>query len=107
MAERKYFGDPLTDDPDDAPELLEAFFEDAEIRIGEKVIRPALEDRIDGAAAKPSRGRPRRDAPKEQTSIRLDPDLLARLRETGPGWQSRANALLRHALGMDGKATPT
>jgi hypothetical protein len=31
----KYFGKPLTDDPDDAPELLDDFFRYAELRHGE------------------------------------------------------------------------
>jgi uncharacterized protein (DUF4415 family) len=32
---------------------------------------------------------------KEAISIRLDQDLVARLRATGPGWQSRVNEALR------------
>lgn len=40
MDERKHFGANLSDNPDDAPELLPSFFEDAEIREGETVIRP-------------------------------------------------------------------
>lgn len=32
---------------------------------------------------------------KEAVSIRLDIDLVARLRATGAGWQSRANDALR------------
>jgi len=28
-------------------------------------------------------------------SLRLDPDVLAHFRGTGPGWQSRINAALR------------
>jgi hypothetical protein len=35
----KYFGKPLTDDPDDAPELLEAFFRDGELRDGARLLR--------------------------------------------------------------------
>ena len=41
------------------------------------------------------------DATKEQISARLDPDVVAKLREAGPGWQSRINALLRQALGLE------
>ena len=37
---------------------------------------------------------------KEQISVRLDPDVIAKLREAGPGWQSRLNGLLRVALGL-------
>ena len=87
MDERKHFGANLSGDPDDAPELLEAFFEDAEIRVGDKIIRPG-------------RGRPRLDAPKEQINIRLDADVLALLRQEGPGWQTRINDMLRVSLGL-------
>ncbi len=38
---------------------------------------------------------------KVPVSIRLDADLLAALRATGRGWQSRANAMLRAAMGFD------
>ena len=38
----------------------------------------------------------------EVVLIRLDPDVLERLKAEGPGWQqTRANAILRKALGMD------
>ena len=33
--------------------------------------------------------------------IRLDPDLAARLRATGKGWQMRANQILRTAMGLE------
>lgn len=47
-------------------------------------------------------GRPRSDAAKEQINIRLDPDVLALLRQAGPGWQTRINGFLRTALGLPG-----
>jgi uncharacterized protein (DUF4415 family) len=87
MDERQHFGANFSDDPDDAPELLPAFFEDAEIREGETIVRPG-------------RGRPRLDAPKEQINIRLDADVLALLRGNGPGWQTRINEILRVSLGL-------
>ena len=31
-------------------------------------------------------------------SLRVDADVLAALRATGPGWQTRINALLREAV---------
>jgi len=43
------------------------------------------------------RGRPKSSAAKEQISVRPDPDVLAKLREAGPGWQSQINALPRQA----------
>ncbi|MEA2884815.1 MAG: hypothetical protein QOH32_4071 [Bradyrhizobium sp.] len=38
-AATKYFRNPVTDDPDDAPELLEDFFRCGELRPGDKVVR--------------------------------------------------------------------
>ncbi|MGQ0564182.1 MAG: BrnA antitoxin family protein [Gemmobacter sp.] len=38
---------------------------------------------------------------KQRVTLHLDPDVLARLREGGKGWQTRANAALRGALGLD------
>jgi uncharacterized protein (DUF4415 family) len=37
---------------------------------------------------------------KRLVSLRLDPDVLEKLRAGGPGWQSRANAALRKAVGL-------
>jgi hypothetical protein len=38
----KHFGKPLTDDPDDAPELLSDFFRHGELRHGDRLpSRPA------------------------------------------------------------------
>ena len=34
---------------------------------------------------------------KQQVTLRLDPDVLAKFRATGPGWQTRANEALRAA----------
>jgi uncharacterized protein (DUF4415 family) len=67
-------------DPDEAPHLDRDWFERAEIREGGKLVRP---------------GRPKSDAAKESISLRLDPDVLAFFRATGPGWQTRINDALR------------
>ena len=77
----KYFGEPLTDDPDDAPELLNDFFRRGELRHGGKVIR---------------RGRPPLSGkPKTAITLRLDEDVVEAYRETGDGWQTRINAVLK------------
>jgi uncharacterized protein (DUF4415 family) len=47
------------------------------------------------------RGRPLLARPKEQVTIRLDADVLARLKRGGAGWQTRANAILRKAVGLE------
>jgi uncharacterized protein (DUF4415 family) len=75
-------------DPDDAPELTDEFFDKAETYHGDTFVPRG-------------RGRPRSESRKELISIRLDPEVLERLRSSGPGWQSRVNGLLRQALGLD------
>ena len=37
---------------------------------------------------------------KTRVTLYLDPDILARLKANGKGWQTRANAELRRALGL-------
>jgi uncharacterized protein (DUF4415 family) len=52
------------------------------------------------AKVRPSRGRPKATVTKVSTTIRLDPEILAAYRATGPGWQGRINDALRKALGL-------
>jgi uncharacterized protein (DUF4415 family) len=82
MPRKKKSGAAEWVDPDDAPPLTEEFFERAEIRHGDKVIR---------------RGRPPQPSPKQAVKLRLDADVLAAYRKTGRGWQTRINADLRKA----------
>jgi uncharacterized protein (DUF4415 family) len=79
----KYFGKALTDDPDDAPELLNDFFRHGEVRHGDKVIR--------------RRRPPLSGTPKTAITLRLDEDVVKAYRETGEGWHTRINADLRRA----------
>ena len=44
-----------------------------------------------------SRGRPPVEKPLQQISIRLDPDVIAKFKATGKGWQSRVNEVLKNA----------
>jgi uncharacterized protein (DUF4415 family) len=39
-------------------------------------------------------------ARKQRVTLYLDPDVLARLKADGKGWQTRANAQLRKGLGL-------
>lgn len=70
-------------DPDDAPALTKEWFDRAEIREGERLVRPAR-----------AVGRPKSAAPKEHINIRLSPRVLDYFKSTGPGWQSRIDAAL-------------
>jgi uncharacterized protein (DUF4415 family) len=71
-------------DPDDAPELTDEWFEKADFRIGDRIIR---------------RGRPPGSS-KDLVSLRLDKDVIDHFRSTGPGWQTRMNDALRKAAGL-------
>ncbi|WP_438751908.1 BrnA antitoxin family protein [Pararhizobium sp. O133] len=42
-----------------------------------------------------SRGRPVVEARKQQISLRLDPDVIAKFKATGKGWQARINDILK------------
>ena len=44
-----------------------------------------------------ARGRPVSERPKQQISLRLDPDVIDAFKATGKGWQGRINAILREA----------
>jgi len=48
-------------------------------------------------------GRPKSANPKGHVNLRLDADVLAHFRATGPGWQSRINAILRKAARLPSK----
>ncbi|KUR80437.1 BrnA antitoxin family protein [Novosphingobium sp. Fuku2-ISO-50] len=79
---------------DDNPEWTEADF--ARALHGEQI--PA---HIRSAFGKGKRGRPvgttKPDA-KKSITLRLDPDVIAAWRATGPGWQARMNDALRAAV---------
>lgn len=77
-------------DPDDAPTWSADVFERAEHRKGDEIVRPAS-----GTLTK--RGRPKLDNPKRQVTLRLDADIIDRFRNSGTGWQSRINEILRKA----------
>lgn len=78
---------------DDLTEWTEDQWDRAEIRVGDRVIRPAQ-----GTLTK--RGRPKLENPKRQVTIRLDDAVIEGFRAQGTGWQSRVNAELRKVLGL-------
>lgn len=43
-------------------------------------------------------GRPKKDSPKEQISILLDADVVAKLKKDGRGWSGRVNQILRDEI---------
>ncbi len=52
----------------------------------------------DMAQLRPLRGRPPLARPKAALTMRVDADVLDALKASGPGWQTRLNALLRDAV---------
>lgn len=65
---------------DEAPEWTDEQIAAADLHEGGKLIR---------------RGRPPSPHRKVPVKLRLDPEVVARLRASGPGWQTRVNATLR------------
>jgi uncharacterized protein (DUF4415 family) len=49
---------------------------------------------------KPGRPPLPQEARKQRVTLYLDRDVVARLKDDGKGWQTRANAALRRALGL-------
>jgi len=70
-------------DPDDAPELTDAFFEQADEFVGVRLVK---------------RGRPRAESRKVQLTVRYDADVVEAFRATGTGWQARMNDALKEWL---------
>jgi uncharacterized protein (DUF4415 family) len=78
----------MWNDPDDAPELTSEFFKTADLYEGTKL---------------KARGRPKAVVTKEPVKLRLDADVLAALRASGEGWQTRINETLRASLRLAGR----
>lgn len=74
-------------DPDDAPDLSQ----------------PERAEKLAKVPVK--RGRPRKEARKISTTIRLDADVMEAFRAGGEGWQSRINAVLREWLAREAERT--
>ena len=75
--------EPTEADYDEIPEIPDEWFDRADLYIGETLIR---------------RGRPKSESPKQSINIRLSPDVVARFRATGKGWQTRIDAALKEWL---------
>lgn len=81
-------------DDEDTPEWTDEQLDRAEVATGGTVVRAAQ-----GTLTRPGRP-PLGDQPKRQVTLRLDPDVIERFREGGPGWQGRMNEALRKAVGL-------
>ena len=74
---------PTWVDPDDAPEITDAWIEEADLYEGERRVR---------------RGRPPLLNRKRPLTVRYDADVIAAFKATGSGWQTRMNDALREWL---------
>ena len=82
-------------DPDDAPPITAADLERATFQIGGRQVSRA-EFQQDLAKRPP--GRPPAAVKRPMLSMRVDVEVLTRLRASGKGWQTRVNALLKEAV---------
>jgi uncharacterized protein (DUF4415 family) len=74
---------PTSLDSDSLPEITDAWIAGADLYNGDKLVR---------------RGRPKLANPRQLLSLRLPPQIIARWKATGPGWQTRmAEALEKTA----------
>ena len=81
-------------DDADIPELTAEDFR--RMRPAREVLREQFGERIAARLLRP-RGRPPKENPKAQVTLRLDTEVLEHFKASGPGWQTRINAALRRA----------
>ena len=82
-------------DPDEAPDLSTQDPAQGVWRVGAQSVSPE-----EGMAAMKAarRGRPVLPVKRPMLSMRVDVEVLASLRASGKGWQTRVNALLKEAV---------
>ena len=83
----------IAQDPDN-PEWTDEDFQNARPA---REVMPAMVDSLMAEQRRRARG-PQKLPTKQLVAMRLDRDVLAELRASGRGWQSRANDLLRKAV---------
>ena len=68
-------------DPDDAPDLTREWFDKAALKVAGEVVRP---------------GRPKGSttSDRQQVTLRLPRQVIEHFKSGGPGWQTRAIAVL-------------
>jgi uncharacterized protein (DUF4415 family) len=90
MSKRK----PLTNEAGEVRELTAADFR--RMRPAREVLPKLVGARAAAELLRP-RGRPPKENPKAQVTLRLDAHVLNHFKATGPGWQTRINAALKRA----------
>jgi uncharacterized protein (DUF4415 family) len=67
---------------DETPEITEEWLEGADLYEGKKLVR---------------RGRPPLENPRKLLSLRLQPQVIAKWKASGPGWQTRMAKVLEQS----------
>ena len=83
MNANKHASATVWTDPDDAPELTDTFFEEADEYIGDTLV---------------CRGRPKATSTKQALTVRYDVEVIEAFKASGKGWQTRMNAALKDWL---------
>lgn len=78
---------------DEAPEATAEWFRKA--RPASELLPALVGPDTAAELLRPRRGRPRSAHPKLHVNLRLDSDIVAAFKSTGPGWQTRVNGALR------------
>jgi uncharacterized protein (DUF4415 family) len=78
------------DEVSDNPPLTDE--ELSRLRLGPEGLPPDL-----AAAFRSRGGRPKAEVTRVPISLRVDPEVLAAFKATGPGWQTRMNEVLAEA----------
>jgi uncharacterized protein (DUF4415 family) len=90
MGKRK----PLTNDQGEVRTLTAADFR--RMRPASKALPRLVGAKVAAELLRP-RGRPPKEKPKAQITLRLDTEVVEYFKAGGPGWQTRINAALKRA----------
>ena len=86
--------------PEEDAEIAAAIASDPDTWEATGELRPAMEDPFIRRLVEriEAERKARKAIGKTRVTLRLDADVVSRLREDGPGWQARANSALRQAV---------
>lgn len=83
MSAKRKSSTPISRTDESIPEITDAWVASADLYVGEKLVR---------------RGRPKSANARRLLSLRLPPDVIARWKASGPGWQTRMAEALEKAV---------
>ena len=82
------------DDPDNPPLTDDDL---ARARPASVVLHEIVSQELAGEMLK-KRGRPKKESPKQQVTLRISPEVIEYYRSTGQGWQSRIDKVLLDSI---------